>query len=186
VSNNGDSRLANRASAQGQNTMVRNGREQEERSFTENREMTDDERLESFQTMLFQQTLPTLPSMPGEHVCWLTTNNPRDSIAMRTQWGYRLIKASELPGYEHIAVKTGEYIGCVGVNEMVAAKIKVDLYQKYMKHAHHDAPNSEEAKINSMIEVIAAEAKRKGASVEVGEGTAELGKGPARPRFENV
>lgn len=167
-------------------TDERKDREETDRPVTENRIMTDDERLELFRSSNFQHTLPEVPSMGGWHLCWLTTNNPRDSIMTRTRWGYEPVKASDIPGFEAASVKTGEYAGCIGVNEMVLFKLPLRLYEKYMQEAHHDGPLREEQKLQAVLEVIAQQARDKGAQVEVGDGSASLGKGPRRAVFEEV
>jgi hypothetical protein len=154
----------------------------------DSREVTQDaDRLDNFRRSMFQSALPSLPDIPGYHVCWLTTTNPRDPIQGRLMLGYELIKSSEIPGYDLTSVKNGDYAGYIGVNEMIAAKIPLRLYKMYMTEAHHNAPMQEEAKLRSATEMIAEEAAEKsGKRPELGEGTARLGKGPARPKFEGV
>lgn len=182
MSTDRDARLSNRAKSE-----ERQGRgEEERRPATEERTLSDEDRLEMFRNTLFQNTLPTLPPIPGWHICWLTTTNDRDTIAMRRMLGYVPVEVHEVPGWEHAQMKTGEYTGLIGINEMLAFKIPMRLYLMYMREAHFSAPMSEEEKLSSVLEVIAEEAKRKGARVELGEGSAELGKGSPKPRFEGA
>lgn len=176
-----DARLANRGASD-----ARDDRAVEDRPVTQNREISDVTRLEAFRAQMFQSTLPNLPDIEGYHTCWLTTSNPRDAISTRLSWGYELIKSSEIPGYETVSVKTGEYAGCIGVNEMLAAKLPIRLYEMYLTEAHHKLPQDEEDKLSATLEVIAEEARRKGAKVLVGDGTAELGQGPRKPKFEGL
>ena len=61
----------------------RNSRAMTDRAVTENREITENERVEMFRQQFFQSSLPDLPKIPGWHMCWLTTTNPRDSVQMR-------------------------------------------------------------------------------------------------------
>lgn len=177
-----DARLANRGGASDQ----RQDRASQDRPATEHRETSDLTRLEAFRAQMFQSSLPKLPDIEGYHTCWLTTTNPRDSVAMRKSWGYELIKSVEIPGFESVSLTTGEYAGYIGVNEMLAAKLPLRLYEAYMTEAHHKLPQDEEDKLSSMHEVIAEEARRKGAKVVVGDGTAEMGQGPQRPKFEGI
>jgi len=158
-------------------------RASEERAVTQSREISDSARLEAFRHSFFQSALPDIPKIPGYHTCWLTTTNPRDSIAARARLGYEPIKASDIPGWEYASMKTGDYEGCIGVNEMVAFKIPDELYNLYMTEAHHNQPLQEEGKLQSTLEVIAAEARRKGSSVMMGDGSAELGKHVRAPSF---
>jgi hypothetical protein len=58
----------------------REARAMKDRAVTENRDISDDERVEMFRQQFFQSSLPDLPKIPGWHMCWLTTTNPRDSI----------------------------------------------------------------------------------------------------------
>ena len=55
----------------------RNNRAMTDRAVTQNREVTEDERVEMFRQSFFQSSLPDLPKLPGWHCCWLTTTNPR-------------------------------------------------------------------------------------------------------------
>lgn len=182
-SESGDPRLANRKDQQND---PRQDRAATDRPVTERREMSDEERLEAFRNTSFQHTLPETGKLAGYHLCWLTTQNPRDSIATRTRWGYSPVRPEELPEYEFSTVKTGEYAGCVGVNEMVLFKIPQHLYEMYMKEMHHEGPLKEEKKLSAVLEVIASEARAHGAHVEMGDGSATLGKQGRRPIFEEV
>lgn len=81
--------------------VARRSRGMDDRQVTEDRGISDDDRLEMFRAQLFNDALPDLPEIPGYHVCWLTTTNPRDPIHRRIQLGYEPVKAEEVPGMEH-------------------------------------------------------------------------------------
>jgi hypothetical protein len=162
----------------------RKERESADRPVTQDRELTDGQRLDMLRSQFFQVALPDLPPIPGYHVCWLTTTNPRDPIHGRMRLGYEPIKASDVAGWEHAGVKSGEWEGCVGVNEMLAFKLPIHLYQMYMQEAHHDAPMREEEKLSSTLDLIREQAERKGARVEAGNGNEELGTARPVPVFE--
>jgi hypothetical protein len=160
------------------------------RQVTDSRELTDSERLDAFRRSFYQSSLPDLPKIPGWHVCWLTTANPRDPIHGRLRLGYELIKAVDIPGWEHASVKSAEYEGCIGVNEMVAAKLPSNLYEAYMQEAHHVQPLNEEEKLTIANEVIAEEAamkvrrpKKALRPLVMEEGMEELGQAPPAPNF---
>lgn len=176
-----DERLKNKG-----NDTTRQGREEQDRATTENRAITDEERLELFRSMSFQSILPDFVHDPNWHYCWLTTNNAYDSIMTRQRWGYEPVKASDVPQLAMSAIKTGEYAGCVGVNEMILFKLPMRLYEAYMREAHHEGPLREEGKLTAVLEVIAQQAREKGAHVEMGDGSAALGKASRRPIFEQV
>jgi hypothetical protein len=165
---------------------TRKDRHEEDRAVTQNRELTDDERLEAFRKTFFQSALPDLPPIEGYHVCWLTTTNPRDPIHARIRLGYEPIKSMDVLGWEHASLKTGEWIGCIGVNEMVAFKLPMKLYESYMYEAHHRQPLEEEGKLNAAREAAEAEASalaRSPITFELEEGNAELGVAPEPPPF---
>lgn len=148
--------------------------EREAEDMTADRELSDDDRLDMFRASRFQSVLPDLPTFPGYHVMWLTTTNHRDSLQNRLRMGYQLIRVSECPGWDGAVLKVGPVDNVVGVNEMVAAKIPLRLYNLYMREAHHAAPLQEEEKLRSKAEELSERAERMGARVEVGDGVAEL------------
>lgn len=139
----------------------REDRAMNDRQITENRVLTDEERIEMFRMQHFQHVLPDLPKIPGYHTCWLSTTNQADTIMHRMRLGYEPIQRSDVPGwnYDAMSLKTGEYAGLVGINEMVAFKISDKLYQAYMREAHHDAPNRQSEKLVNDVEAIQAQAK---------------------------
>lgn len=147
----------------------------EDRPATENRAISDDERVEMFRQQFFQSSLPDLPKIPGWHACWLTTTNPRDSIHMRMRLGYEPIKPEDIPGWEHATLKTGDWVGFIGVNEMLAFKLPMNLYEMYMKEAHHDAPLREEEKLTETAEFMEQQARSNKSRLDIGEGNQEMG-----------
>ena len=162
----------------------RQSRESEDRPVVENRELTEDDRLEMFRAQLFNDALPDLPKIPGYHLCWLTTTNPRDPIHRRMQLGYTPVKPEEVPGMEYASLKTGEWQGYIGVNEMLAFKLPESLYQGFMKEAHHDAPDREEGKLADTADYIRQQAESSGVQVIEEEGLTELRRGrPSSGRF---
>jgi hypothetical protein len=154
---------------------IRNSRTMTDRAVTQNREVTEDERVEMFRQQFFQSSLPDLPKLPGWHACWLTTTNPRDSIHMRIRLGYEPIKPEDVPGWEYATLKTGDWAGLIGVNEMLAFKLPMSLYQKYMKEAHHDAPLREEEKLTDTAEFLEQQARVSKSRIDMGDGNKEIG-----------
>jgi hypothetical protein len=161
----------------------------DDRKITEDRVLNDDERLDEFRQTMFQSALPDLPPIEGYHVCWLTTENPRDPIHGRMRLGYEPIKDTDVPGFESTSIKTGEWAGCIGINEMVAFKLPIHLYEAYMKEAHHNQPLEEEQKLNRAredAEAAASAMARAPISFELEEGMDELGDAPDPPAFEET
>ena len=162
---------------------ARRSRAMDDRAVTENREISDDDRLQMFRDAFYQSALPDLPEIPGYHLCWLTTTNPRDSIQGRFRLGYEPVRPEEVPGWEYATLKTGEYAGLVGVNEMIAAKIPDRLYYRFMREAHHDAPLREEDKIAETLESMGAQARGSKSRMIEEEGFSSLRDAPPEPTF---
>ena len=146
-------------------------RDDDSRETAEDREMSEDERLEMFCDSLQQSVLPDLPHIPGYHTCWLTRSNPRDSIQWRLRIGYKLIRLEEHPGWDPTR---GQSSGYVEVNEMVAAKIPLGLYNRYMREVHDRMPLQEEGKLKAMTDHLKNEAAQLGAMVDEGDGTRDI------------
>jgi hypothetical protein len=60
------------------------------------------------------------------------------------------------------------------VNEMLAFKLPMSLYQRYMKEAHHDAPLREENKLAETAQMIKEQLKSMGSTIEEGDGMSDL------------
>ena len=161
----------------------RRSRALDDRSVTENRAISDDDRLMMFQQQMHNDVLPDIPEIPGYHVCWLTTTNPSDSIQRRQRLGYEPITAADAPGMDFATLKTGDYAGMVGVNEMLAFKLPMSLYQLYMKEAPHDAPLREEDKLADVADMLREQAARSGSVMIEGDGNADIRQSAPAPMF---
>lgn len=167
----------------------RKDRAMEDRDITEDRTLSDSERVDMLRKTFFQSSLPDIPKIEGYHVCWLTTQNPRDPVHGRLRLGYELIRGEEIPGFEHLGMKTGDYTGVIGVNEMIAAKLPLHLYEAFMREVHFDAPLREEESIYNEAmgagEEAARAAKRGGQmrAPVIETGTQELGQAREPPTF---
>jgi len=162
----------------------REDRAMEDRAVTENREISDNDRLEMFRQQFFQAALPDLPKIPGYHLCWLTTSNPRDTINMRMRLGYEPVKPEDIPGWEATSIKSGEWTGFIGVNEMLAFKLPLSLYEKYMQEAHHDAPLRELEKLTDTAEFMKNQAEGQGSRVFEGDGMQDLRQNRGQAQFD--
>lgn len=157
----------------------RTNRAMEDRAVSENRELSDEERIELFRTQHFQHVLPDLPKIAGYHVCWLSTTNQSDSIHHRQRLGYEPIKSEDVPGwaFDTFSLKTGEYAGLIAINEMVAFKVKDSLYQAYMTQAHHTMPAQQDEKLIHDVEQYNALLKANKTYIEAEEGQKEIEQG---------
>ena len=98
--------------------------------------------------------------------------------------GYEPITAADSPGMEFATIKTGDYVGMIGVNEMLAFKLPVQLYQMYMKEAHHDAPLREENKLADVADMLREQANRSGSVIIEGDGNADIRQSAPAPIFQ--
>lgn len=158
-------------------------RETTDRDQTEDRDLSEDDRVELFLESQHQTVLPNLPTMPGYHLCWLTTSNPRDSVPWRLSIGYQLLKRSECPGWSSFHEPIKGYEDVVSVNEMIAARIPLRLYNRYMRAVGHDLPLQEEEKLRASAEMMAERARRRHIQVQEGDGTADIVQRAATPVF---
>jgi hypothetical protein len=134
----------------------RGSRLSEERAVTENREASDADRLAEKLSILrdVNTKLPTPPSIPGYHMCWLTTNNQSDPLEHRFRLGYELVKPEELPGFQMQTQQSGTVAtDRIAINEMVLAKIDTPTYLAYMKHLHHDVPLEQMDSLRNSVEI---------------------------------
>jgi hypothetical protein len=167
--NAGSDRLGSRDLAANRRT-----RAAENREVHDTAELRDEDRLDLFRQQLFNDALHDLPEIPGWHVCWLTTTNPRDPIQRRTRLGYEPVRPEDVPGFEFAADQTGEFAGMIRVNEMVAFKIPQNLYEAFMQEVHHDAPLREEEKLAEVAEQMRRKAEAEGSVLFEGDGMVDM------------
>lgn len=146
----------------------------DDRHVTENREISEAERVEMFRRQLYTDILPNLPEIPGWHICWLTTTNRSDSIQARMRLGYEPVKPEDAPGMDLVTLKTGDYAGMIGVNEMLAFKLPMSLYQSFMRIAHHDEPLRQQEGIVANVDALKHQAQELEANLVEGDGISEL------------
>lgn len=151
----------------------RDSRASQNRQVTGNRNQTDAVRMNLFRQMHAQSALPDIPPIPGYHVCWLTSTNSKDSLAMRRRLGYEPVQPEEMVGFGEFAVgKGGAVDGLIHVNEMVAFKLPLDIWNEYMQWNHHYAPAEQDEKLTDSAKQTKEALQGRSASKwnEVGEG----------------
>ena len=113
------------------------------------------ERLDAFRDKWQNSALPEIPggSIPGMHLCWLSTTNTYDSIDKRMALGYEPVKASDLGnGFEGLGkMSSGKFEGCISCNEMVLFKLPEDVYQEVMRMVHLEDPLEHQRNITANI-----------------------------------
>lgn len=163
------------------NSVKRESRD-DTRKSAEDSLATTNERRKMFREFT-QEALPTPPNQPGWHFCWLSTTNQYDPIYKRARLGYVPVKAEELPEFNHLRVKSGEYEGCVSINEMLLFKIPQELYQEIMEEYHHNMPMEEEERLRSNAVPNEKDSHGRQLGIVEGEGFNELGSRTRVPNF---
>ena len=99
--------------------------------------------------------------------------------------GYTPVKPEDIPGWDHLSIKTGEYAGLIGINEMLAFKLPISLYERYMTESHHRIPLEREGGIINGADAIRDQFRSQGSNVVEEDGMAEIRKNRSiRPKFE--
>lgn len=157
-----------------QTVNTRKSKASQNREVTQDREQTDAERLEMFRAAHAQAALPDIPPIPGFHVVWLTSTNSKDSLQMRSRQGYVPVEPADVKGFEFVSDKGTHTDGLIRVNEMVAYKLPMHLYNLYMRENHHYAPAREETKLTDTAQQVKEQLSRKGSNVDMGDGVEAL------------
>jgi hypothetical protein len=138
-----------------------------------------------------QEALPTVPKMPGWHLCWLSLTNSYDPVHKRMRIGYQPVRIEEVQGFQSFKMTSGEFEGCISCNEMVLFKLPEETYQEIMAEFHHNMPREEEEALKrQLLEPTGATATHDSTGKPLGqiiEGSdfESLGRGPARaPVFQ--
>ncbi len=136
--------------------MAERAQEVKERAITADPEdIARRERLDAFRDKWQNSALPEIPSgtVPGMHLCWLSTTNTYDSIDKRMALGYEPVKAAELgKGFEGLGkMNSGKFEGCISCNEMVLFKLPEDIYQEVMRMLHLEDPLEHQRNITANV-----------------------------------
>lgn len=160
-----------------------------DRSF-EDAEKNEDESLKSKIAALRQgwsdDILPTIDGDPRYHYCWLSTTNQSDPIYRRLRIGYELVRWEELSYLgEQNRVQSGEFAGCVSINELILAKIPMELYQEIMLINHHEKPMQEEELLRANMVSDETDSNGRPLGESFGEGVESLARRfNRRPTFD--
>lgn len=158
----------------------RQSRDTTSRSIADDRKAQDRERFISVMEGALNEALPDLPNIDGFHVCWLSTTNRYDTVQKRARLGYVPVEPKDVPGFEHLTLKSTEHPGMIGWNEMLAYKLPLDKYQAIMAYLHHDKPLDDEEMITQALEGLTDGAGRPLVR-DVGDGMQDMGHGKGRP-----
>ena len=144
---------------------------------------SQEERRRMFRNEWTQEALPSVPQIPGFHLCWLSSTSTYDPIHKRMRMGYEPVKTAEVPGYEHLKMKSGEFEGVVSINEMVLFKVPMERYQEIMSELHHYAPLDEEGKIRSQLDLGHRDSNGRRLGEVDGDGFESLSQNRKVPQF---
>lgn len=169
----------------GASDQSRTDRATQNRATTERRDLSDAQRIAEFESKFMESVLPTLPVPDGFHPFWASTTHQQQTIASLVRLGYRPMKKSDVPGWDLAGtIGTGEYAGCIGMKEMIAFMLPLELYQAYMEINHHKRPLQEEEKLKANLSAMNETARTKGGAVlGVGDGFDNFGKKRETPDF---
>lgn len=124
----------------------------DQRTENDGTALTQADRVAMIRSEFQQEALPTVPVIPGWHVCWLSTTSAYDPIHKRMRLGYAPVRMEEVKGLDTYRMKSGEFEGCISCNEMVLFKIPEETYQAIMMEFHHNMPLEEEENLKRNLE----------------------------------
>jgi hypothetical protein len=155
-----------------------------ERNLEDGTILSMDERKALLRKEWDSDVLPSVPNDSKYHYCWLSTNNQNDPIYRRLRLGYELVKKEDMPVL-HLNTKavSAEYEGLISINEMILARIPLDLYQELMLINHHERPLEEEELLQANAVLDEEDSEGKNLGQFEGDGIKRLAKRTRRPTF---
>lgn len=120
-------------------------------------ELSAAERDQMLRDDALQNMLPTPPAKPGIHYFYASMlTQGGASITWYRKLGYRPVRYEEMPGWATATMKSasGEYAGCITVNEMLLMQCNDADYKRYMRILHHDKPNEEAGRVKDMLDAM--------------------------------
>jgi hypothetical protein len=148
---------------------------------------TEAELEQMIRSEFIQEALPSIPSKPGMHRCWLSTMSSHDPIHKRMRLGYRPVSMEDVAGLglDQYRMTSGEFAGAVACNEMVLFEIPQERYELIMRTFHHTMPLEEEQGIRAKAQ--SDEEDRRGKRLvsfdDDDEGFSTMGREPRAPSF---
>ena len=128
--------------------------------------------------------IPAVPNDSKFHYCWLSTTNQADPIYRRLRLGDELVPYTEMTNFgAHNRVMSGEFEGCVSINEMILARVPLEMYNELMTIMHHEKPNEEEEFLKANLVTDDEDARGNQLGSLEGTGIQKLGRRTAAPKF---
>lgn len=156
-------------------------------------ELSQSDREAMLRNDAMQNLLPTPPKKPGTHFFYASMNSPQH-VSWYRRMGYRPVRVDDpsMKGWIEDAMKTatGEYSGCVTINEMLLMEISDADYQKYMRIVHHERPLEEQGMVRNSLDSAKDSVARESGGLtearEVGTGLQSMDRVVKTPaRFED-
>lgn len=151
----------------------RDGADQERNA--DGMELTQDDRERMLRDDALQNQLPNPPKRPGVHWFWASMTNQYTPVAWYMRLGYKPVKFEDLAGWAEANMrgKSGEFAGCITINEMLLMSAEETAYQRFMKIVHHDKPMREQERLRDSMRGV-----QETVSSEVGHAVVEDGAAP--------
>lgn len=141
------------------------------RAMTDKREeMTDDERMMLAVSDSLNSVLPTVAQIPGHSLCWVSTTHPTDTPTRRMAIGWQFVTKADMPEFENLCTKAGEFVGTISCREMILMKLRDALRLRMLTHFHHDMPNDAEQALATQIDALKQSAEKHGMKIAAGDG----------------
>ena len=178
----GDDRLAGREERDAAHSDNRGDREFSNADWNKARQFTDPERRRRIREVLNETMLPGLPRRDGWHRCWVSTTHALDTPQRRQRLGYNFVMLETLEkegaGWTADAdsVKDGKAQGAVRWREMIGMEIPEEDFLDIMRELHHDQPREMASGIYQDLQALSAEAKDRGAVIDLDDGFREMQK----------
>jgi len=173
TSNKQDERLVRRDDS------VPGAESRQDRSAADKERVVDDSlkaKIAALRSGWSDDVIPVIEGDPNYHYCWLSTTNQSDPIYRRLKLGYELVKFDELSYLgEQNRVQSGEFAGCVSINELILAKIPKELHHEIMLINHHEKPMQEEELLRANMETDDKDSDGRQLGQVFGDGIENLG-----------
>lgn len=160
-----DGRRSGRVAAASRREPLSMSEEREPRDMEDNErldeglELSQDEREQMLREDAMQNQLPNPPKRPGVHWFWASLTNAYTSVPWYMRMGYKPVKFEELAGWAdaNMRGKSGDYAGCITVNEMLLMKADEKAYQRFMHIVHHEKPLAEQKGLKDSFQRVKEE-----------------------------
>lgn len=117
-------------------------------------ELTQEEREQMLRDEAMQNQLPNPPKKAGVHYFWASMENRFTPVSWYKRLGYKVVPYDSMKGWADANMRqaSGDYAGCITVNEMLLMECSESSYQRFMTINHHEKPNQEQQRARQSID----------------------------------